>query len=196
MSQDECSTEARRYTQRKQTRKGQHARAPLRQPSATTPTRRQRANRARHTKGSKTKSPFCVDLKIYHLNTWILHKTCLKHSNFLNRKILCTWNIMATAMGQGTEETQRVGTKFKIQQFQHAPSPDWARSPNCVQFCKTPDSAPSVTTASLSRGFKSGIASKRGDCCIEPNCYEWNICQHTLHKQEEKSLCEERKNKT
>ena len=57
--------------------------------------------------------------QIYHLNTWILHKTCLKHSNFLNRKILCTWNIMATAMGQGTEETQRVETRFKIQQFQH-----------------------------------------------------------------------------
>ena len=59
-------------------------------------------------KGSKTKSPFCVVLKTYHLNTWILHKTCLKHSNFLNRKILCTivstWNLMATAMGQGTEE--------------------------------------------------------------------------------------------
>ena len=71
-------------------------------------------------KGSKTKSPFCVVLKIYHLNTWILHKTCLKHSNFLNRKILCTWNIMATAMGQGTEETQRVETRFKIQQFQQS----------------------------------------------------------------------------
>ena len=154
--------------------------APVRQQSAT------------H-KGSKTKSPFCVVLKTYHLNTWILHKTCLKHSNFLHRKILCTWNIMATAMGQGTEETQRVETRFKIQQFQHAPSPDWARSPNCVQFCKSPDSAPSVTTASFSRGFKSGIASKRGDCCIEPNCYEWNICQHKLHKQEEKSLREERK---
>ena len=41
-----------------------------------------------------------------HLDS--LHKTCLKHSNFLNRKIMCTivstWNIMATAMGQGTEE--------------------------------------------------------------------------------------------
>ena len=38
---------------KKQTRKGQHARAPLRQLSATTPTRRQRANRARHTKGAR-----------------------------------------------------------------------------------------------------------------------------------------------
>ena len=28
---------------------------------------------------------------------------------------------MATAMGHGTEETQRVETRFKIQQFQHAP---------------------------------------------------------------------------
>ena len=69
--------------------------APMRQQSAT------------H-KRSKIKSPFCVVLKTYHLDNWILHKTCLKHSNFLNRKTVCTivstWNIMATAMGQGTEE--------------------------------------------------------------------------------------------
>ena len=74
--------------------------APLRQPGAT------------H-KGSKTKSPFCVVLKTYHLDTWILHKT-----HFLNRKTVCpivsTWNIVATAMGQGTEEKQnklRQGSK-------------------------------------------------------------------------------------
>ena len=107
MSQDECSTEARMYTRRKPkegtTRSGATApterncadKAPVRQQSAT------------H-KRSKTKSRFCVVLKTYHLDTWILHKTCLKHSNFLNRKILCTivstWNIMVTAMGQGTEE--------------------------------------------------------------------------------------------
>ena len=108
MSQDKCSTEARMYTWRKPkegtTRSGATApterncadKAPVRQQSAT------------H-KGSKTQSPFCVVLKTYHLDTWILHKTCLKHSNFLNRKTVCTivstWNIMATAMGQGTEET-------------------------------------------------------------------------------------------
>ena len=142
-SQDECSTEARMYTRRKPkegtTRSG-----------ATAPTERNCADKApvhqqsaTH-KGRKTKSPFCVVLKTYHLDTWILHKTCLKHSNFLNRKILCTivstWNIMATAMGQGTEETQQVETRFKTRQLQHAPSPDWARSPNCVQFFKSPDS--------------------------------------------------------
>ena len=116
MSQDEFSTEARRYTQGKTNKEG------TTRSGATAPTERHKAPARQQStthKGSKTKSPFCVVLKIYHLNTWILHKTCLKHSNFLNRKILRTWNIMATAMGQGTEETQRVETRFKIQQFQH-----------------------------------------------------------------------------
>ena len=48
-------------------RKQQRARVPLRQPSATAPTRR-------------------VVLKTYHL-TGNHHKTCLKHSNFLIRKL-------------------------------------------------------------------------------------------------------------
>ena len=116
MSQDECSTEARRYTQGKTNKEG------TTRSGATAPTERDKAPARQQStthRGSKTKSPFCVVLKIFHLNTWILHKTCLKHSNFLNRKILCTWNIMATTMGQGTEETQRVETRFKIQQFQH-----------------------------------------------------------------------------
>ena len=103
MSQDECSTEARKCTKRKPkertTRSGATAptKAPVRQQGAT------------H-KRSKTTSPFCVVLKTYHLDTWILHKTWLKHSNFLNRKTVCpivsTWNIMATTMGQRTEEKQ------------------------------------------------------------------------------------------
>ena len=60
---------------------GRHCanRAQLRRQGASAPTERD-------TQGSKTKSPFCVVLKTYHLDTWILHKTCLKHSNFLNRK--------------------------------------------------------------------------------------------------------------
>ena len=122
MSQDECSTEARRYTQGKTNMEGATC------SGNTAPTERDCADKAparqqstTH-KGSKTKSPFCVVLKIYHLNTWILHKTCLKHSHFFNRKIPRTWNFMATAMGQGTEETQRVETRFKIQQFQHEKS--------------------------------------------------------------------------
>ena len=81
-------------------RKQQCTRAPLRQLSATAPTRRDTP------KVSKTKSPFCVVLKTYHL-TGNHHKTCLKHSSFLNRKLcvqlLPTWNTMATARGQGTE---------------------------------------------------------------------------------------------
>ena len=60
--------------------KQQRARAPLPQPSATAPTRRETPKR------SKTKSPFCVVLKTHRL-TGIHHKTCLKHSNFLNRKL-------------------------------------------------------------------------------------------------------------
>ena len=73
---------------------------------ATAPTERLRRQGATHQKGSKTKSPFCVILKTYHL-TGNQNKTCLKHSNFLNRKLcvqlLPTWNTMATARGQGTE---------------------------------------------------------------------------------------------
>ena len=47
---------------------------------ATAPTRRDTP------KGSKTKSPFCEVPKTYHLSG-IHHKTCLKHPNFLNRKL-------------------------------------------------------------------------------------------------------------
>ena len=177
---------ARMYTRRKPkegtTRSGATApterncadKAPVRQQSAT------------H-KGSKTKSPFCVVLKTYHLDTWILHKTCLKHFIFLNRKFCAQSFLHGTSWQQQWDrelkKTQQVETRFKTRQLQHAPSPDWARSPNCVQFFKSPDSAPSVGSAPFSRGFKSGIATKRGDCCIEPNCYEWNICQHKLRKQ-------------
>ena len=83
--------------------------APLRQQGAT------------H-KRNKTKFPFCVVLKTYHLDTWILHKTCLKHSNFFNRKLCVqlfpTWNTTATAMGQGTEgktrhAKKRIETRFR-----------------------------------------------------------------------------------
>ena len=101
-------------------RKQQRARAPLRQPSATVLTRRDTP------KGSKKKSTFCVVLKTYHL-IGIHLKTCLKHSNFLNRKVcvqlLPTWNTMATARGQETEEKKRstpkrVETRFKPRQLQ------------------------------------------------------------------------------
>ena len=123
MSRDECSTEARMYTRRKPkegtTRWGATApterncadKAPVRQQSAT------------H-KGSKTKSPFCVVLKTYHLDTWILHKTCLKHSNFLNRKILCTIVFHMEHHGNSKwdkelKKTQQVETRFKTRQLQH-----------------------------------------------------------------------------
>ena len=82
MSQDEHPTEVRTCTTQGENkgRKQQRARAPLRQPSATAPTRRDTP------KGSETKSPFCVVLKTYHL-TGNHRETCLKHSNFLNRKL-------------------------------------------------------------------------------------------------------------
>ena len=163
MSQDECSTEARMYTRRKP-----------KEGTATAPTERHCADKARHTKGSKTKSPFCVVLKTYHLDTWILHKTCLKHSNFLPEKLCVQSFPHGTSWQQQWDrepkKTKQVETRFKTRQLQHAPSPDWARSPNCVQFFKSLDSA--------------GSARKRGECCIEPNCYEWNICQHKMRKQE------------
>ena len=116
MNQHECSTEARMYVKRKPkegtTRSG--ATAPterhLRQPSDTAPTKHQCATKARHTKGARQNRHSAWFSKTYHLDTWILYKTCLKHSNFVNRKTVCTivrtWNIIATAMGQGTEENK------------------------------------------------------------------------------------------
>ena len=63
MSQDECSTETRKYTQRKTNKEG------TTRSGATAPTERDYADKAparqqstTH-KGSKTKSPFCVVLK-------------------------------------------------------------------------------------------------------------------------------------
>ena len=129
-----------------------------------------------------------------------------KHSNFLNRKKLCAQSFPHGTSWQQQwdrelKKTKQVETRFKTRQVQHAPSPDWARSPNCVQFFKSPDSAPSIGFAPFSRGFKSGSARKRGDCCIERNCYEWNICQHKMRKQEKqnkqgKTLREERETTT
>ena len=121
MSQDECSTEARMYTMRKPkegtTRSGATApterhcadKAPVRQQGAT------------H-KGSKTKSPFCEVLKTYHLDTWILHKTCL------NTLISSTEKLYAQSCPHGTswqqqwdrepKKTKQVETRFKTRQLQ------------------------------------------------------------------------------
>ena len=114
-----------------------------------------------------------------------------KHSNFLNRKKLCAQSFPHGTSWQQQwdrelKKTKQVETRFKTRQLQHAPSPDWARSPNCVQFFKSPDFAPSIGFAPFSRGFKSGSARKQGDCCIEPNCHKWNICQLKLRKPGEK----------
>ena len=108
MSQDEHPTEVRTCTTQGENkgRKQQRARAPLRQPSATAPTKRDTQKREQDNvsilRGSQNIPP----------ETGIHHKTCLKHSNFLNRKLcvqlLPTWNTMATARGQGTEGKTKI----------------------------------------------------------------------------------------
>ena len=97
---------------------------------ATAPTERDYADKPTEhdTEREQDKISILRGSQNIHHNTCILHKTCLKHSNFLNRKILCTWNIMAIAIEQGTEETQRVETRFKIQHFQHHRSLSGPRS--------------------------------------------------------------------
>ena len=95
------------------TRREQRKEATTRSGANRAPLRRQGAT---HQKGSKTKSPFCLVLKTYHL-TGIHHKTCLKHSNFLNRKLcvqlLPTWNTMATNRRKNTirQNELRQGSK-------------------------------------------------------------------------------------
>ena len=123
MSQDEHPQKCARARHKARTKEGSNNahgrhcanRAPLRRPGAT------------HKKGSKTKSPFCVVLKTYHL-TGNHHETCLKNSNFLNRK-LCVSNCYPHGtpwQQQGDREPkekqktpQQVETRFKTRQLQH-----------------------------------------------------------------------------
>ena len=117
MSQDECPTKARMYTEKTKGRDntlGRHRanRGRVRQQGASAPTER-------NTQGSKTKSPFCVVLKTYHLNTWILHKTCLKHSKFLHRKFCAHGTSWQQLWDRELKKTQRVETRFTTLQFQH-----------------------------------------------------------------------------
>ena len=83
MSQDEHPTEVRTCTAQGENKGRNNALG--RHWANRTPLRRQGATH----KGSKTKSPFCVVLKTYHLDTGILHKTCLKHTNFPQQKTVC-----------------------------------------------------------------------------------------------------------
>ena len=84
------------------------------------------ADQARHNKREQTKSPFCVVLKTYHL-TGNHHKTCLKHSNFLNRKLCVNcyphgtpWQQQGDREPKEKQKTpQRVETRFKTRQLQH-----------------------------------------------------------------------------
>ena len=164
MSQNECSTETRMYTKTK-TKEKTTCSAPLRQRSATEPIKRQCANRARHTKRTKTKSPFCLVHKTHHLDNWILHKTYLKHCNFLNRKFSAQSFPHGTSWQQQWDKelikTQQIQTNFKRQQQLQRALPDWVQSLNCVHFSKSPDSsAPSVGSALFSRNFHHLISRK------------------------------------
>ena len=75
-------------------------------------------------------------LKTIHL-TGNHHKTCFKHSNFLNRKLCVSnryphgtpWQQQGDREPKEKQKTpQRVETRFKKRQLQHAPSPVWAWS--------------------------------------------------------------------
>ena len=168
MSQDECSTEARMYTRRKPkegtTRSGATApterncadKAPVRQQSAT------------H-KGSKTKSPFCVVLKTYHLDTWILHKTCLKHFNFLNRKFCAQSFLHGTSWQQQWDrelkKTQEVETRFKTRQLQLHGTPAHCSTPSETTMTATPTSSPATGTAVMNRN-RSTTSSHQTSVCV------------------------------
>ena len=126
MSQDEHPQKCARARHKARTKEGSNNalgrhcanRAPLRRQGAT------------HQKGSKTKSPFCVVLKTYHL-TGIHHKTCLKRSNFHNRKLCPIDTNMehhGNSKGTGNRKKKqntpkRVETRFKKRQLQHTPRP-------------------------------------------------------------------------
>ena len=158
---------------------------------ATAPTERHCADKARHTKkGSKTKSPFCVVLKTYHL-IGIHHKTCLKRSNFHNRK-LCP--IDTNMEHHGNSKGTRNRRKNKIRQNelrQGSKKRQLQHTPRLIG--RDPELRPVLQIsglhltygifASFSRGFKSWSARKQGDCCTEPNCYEWNACQPKMRKR-------------
>ena len=186
MSQDEHLTEVRTCTTQGENkrRKQQGARASLRQPSATAPTRRDTPER------SKTKSPFCVVLKTYHL-TGIHHKTCLKHSNSSTENCVFNCYQHGTPWQQQRDREQKEKNKIRQNELRQGSTHGnynmhlaWLGViPNCVQFFKSSDSASPMGFASFSRGFKSWSARKQDDCCIEPNCYEWNACQHKMRKQ-------------
>ena len=141
-------------------------------------------------------------LKTYHL-TGIHHKTCLKHSNFLNR-ILCvqllpTWNTMATGNRRKNKTRQNELRQGSKHCNYNMPPRLIGRNPELRPVHQSPDSAAPMGFASFSRGFKSGSARKQHDCCIEPNCYEWNACQHKMRKGNEinrKTLREERETTT
>ena len=100
------------------------------------------ANRARHTMGARQNIHSAWFSK--H-TTWTLGFST-RHA--WNTLISSTEKFGAQSFPHGTswqqqwdrelKKTQQVETRFKTRQFQHAPSPGWARSPNCVQFFKSP----------------------------------------------------------
>ena len=95
-------------------------------------------------KGSKTKSPFCVVLKTYHL-TGYHHNACLKHFHFSTENCVpncyphgTPWQQQRDRGPKGKRKTpQQVETRFKTRQSQHAPRLLGVIQ-NCVQSFKSP----------------------------------------------------------
>ena len=82
----------------------------LRQPSATAPTRRDTPKGARQNLHSAWFS------KTYHL-TRIHHKTCLKHTNFLNRKLCPIFTNMehhGNSKGTGNRRKNKIRQNYNI----------------------------------------------------------------------------------
>ena len=109
-------------------------------------------------KGGKTKSPFCVVLKTYHL-TGIRHKTCLKHSNFLNRKlcpIVTNMEHHGNSKGTGNRRKNKIRQDELRQSSKHA---NYNMPPRLIgrdpELRPVLDSTSAMGFASFSRGFKS-----------------------------------------
>ena len=130
-------------------------------------------------KGSKKKSPFSVVLKTYHL-TGIRHKTCLKHSNFLNRT-LCP--IVTNMEHHGNSKGTGNRRKHKIRQNELRPGTKHANyimHPRLIG--RDPELRPFLQISGFHFTHGTWSARKQNDCCIEPNCYEWNAWQHKMRK--------------
>ena len=96
-----------------------------------------------------------------------------KHSNFTNRNTVCPIVTHMEHHGNSKETADR-------------------------RKQKTPQQVETrfKTLQLQHRLIGRGLELRPGDCCIEPNCYEWNACQHKMrkgHKINKNTLREDRK---